>query len=127
MPRSGSSSSSDSPAASAKEIRNGSCWIVTFSEPVVIIEAPGPTLNEAPGSPRSALTTTYEWSRPNAAVGEKRTRTTSGERADTDTIPCVLRNTRALASRAGAGMAPIDDQPPKAGEATAAAKATAAT
>src|SRR5262245_57800675 len=65
----------------------------------------------ARGSPRSRLTTAYEWSRPKAAFGANRTRTTSGARAATDTIPCSFRKTRASLFRDGPSIAESEAHP----------------
>ena len=57
IPRSGSSSSSDSPAAVAKETRKGSWRIVTLRAEVVITDCAAPTSNAAWVDPRARLTT----------------------------------------------------------------------
>ena len=115
MPRAGSSSSSDSPAAVAKAIRNGSWRIVTVKAAVRTTDSLVPTSKVAPGSPKLLRTTAYEWSRPRARPGAKRTRTISGARTLTATVPWALRKTSAAPSRRGAGIDPSDDHPARSG------------
>src|SRR5712691_4312212 len=111
MPRAASSSSSDSPAAVAKATRKGSWRIVTLRAEVRTTDSAAPTSKDAAGSPKSLLTTAYEWSRPKPGPGAKRIRTISGAIAVTATDPWALWNRRVGPSRRGAGIEPSDAHP----------------
>ncbi len=74
-------------------------------------DSASPMSNVASVEPRSRETTAYEWSRPKAGVGEKRTRTACGPSTETAAMPRAFLNTSDEPSRVGRDIPPRSVQP----------------